>query len=122
MHVLDHLKELGIELWLDDFGTGHSTVEHLLYFPVDGIKLPETFMRRVTQHETSTVISRALIDLAHGLGLRVIAEGVERSEQGEFLRDARCDYVQGFLYSKPMTAAELDVMLSREAGEASLST
>ena len=119
MHVLEELKKLGIQLWLDDFGTGHSAVEHLLVFPVDGLKVPGTFMKSVPRDKRSTSISRALIDLAHELELRVIAEGVEREEQLEFLRQTNCEYVQGFLFSRPMTAKEFDVMLSREAGEAS---
>ena len=113
MHVLDELKNLGIELWLDDFGTGHSTVEHLLRFPIDGLKLPGTFMKDVPHDSRSVSISRALIELAHELDLRVIAEGVERDEQLQFLRDTNCEYVQGFLFSKPMAAEEFEGMLSR---------
>jgi len=115
MHVLEELKKLGMELWLDDFGTGHSTVEHLLHFPVDGLKVPATFMKGVPADATSVSISRALIELAHELKLRVIAEGVEREEQVAFLKDAGCDYVQGFLYSKPMTAEKFDALLNNDS-------
>ena len=111
MHVLEVLKKLGIELWLDDFGTGHSTVEHLLRFPVDGLKVPATFMNDVPRDATSTAISRSLISLAHELKIRVIAEGVERDEQLEFLRETHCDYVQGFLFSEPMEIDEFEKML-----------
>lgn len=108
MHVLRALKKLGMELWLDDFGTGHSTVEHLLHFPVDGLKIPGTFVAGIPHDGRSTTISRALVNLAHELELRVIAEGVERREQLEFLREAGCEWIQGFLLSKPMTAEELE--------------
>ena len=112
MRVLEQLKKLGIELWLDDFGTGHSTVEHLLHFPVDGIKLPDTFMSKVPRDGTSEAISRKLIELAHELEIRVIAEGVERDEQLEFLKETNCDYVQGFLFSKPMEEEDFVKLLS----------
>lgn len=121
--VLNELKKLGIEVWLDDFGTGHSTIEQLLHFPIDGLKVPETFMAGVPRDATSTTISRNVIRLAHELGLRVIVEGVERDEQFEFLKETNCEYVQGFLFSKPMEidAFEqcLHVMLRREDVEAS---
>jgi EAL domain-containing protein (putative c-di-GMP-specific phosphodiesterase class I) len=110
---LRDLKELGVELWLDDFGTGYSTVEHLLHFPVDGLKLADTFIAGVPRQERATKITRALIALAHDLGLRVIAEGVEREEQLDFLRERECDYIQGFLFSKPMTAEEFEAMLEK---------
>jgi EAL domain-containing protein (putative c-di-GMP-specific phosphodiesterase class I) len=120
MHVLEHLKGLGIQLWLDDFGTGHSTVEHLLYFPIDGIKVPATFVKDLPKKATSAAITRALIDLAHELEVRVIAEGMEREEQRDFLREAGCDYVQGFLFSKPMTAAAFSDFLATRSSPASL--
>lgn len=119
MHVLESLKGLGIQLWLDDFGTGHSTVEHLLYFPIDGIKVPDTFMKHVPKDETSAAITRSLVNLAHELELRVIAEGMEREEQREFLREVKCDYVQGFLFSKPMTAADFNDFLTTQSFPAS---
>jgi EAL domain-containing protein (putative c-di-GMP-specific phosphodiesterase class I) len=100
MHVLDMLKDLGVKLWLDDFGTGHSSLTHLQHFPLDGIKLPASFVAAGDQR--SDAIVRALVALAHDLGLKVIAEGVEHEEQRTFLRDLGCEYVQGFLFSKPM--------------------
>jgi EAL domain-containing protein (putative c-di-GMP-specific phosphodiesterase class I) len=107
MHALEQLKKLGVELWLDDFGTGHSSVSHLLHFPLDGIKLPAEFVMPSAGDERARVITRGLIEMAHELGLRVIAEGVETEDQLALLRDAKCEYIQGFLFSKPMPVEEL---------------
>lgn len=101
--VLRALKEtLGVGIWLDDFGTGHSAVEHLLHFSVDGIKLPGTFIRPLPTNERCRAITRQLIALAHDLGLSVIAEEVERQDQLDFLLEQDCEYIQGFLFSRPM--------------------
>jgi EAL domain-containing protein (putative c-di-GMP-specific phosphodiesterase class I) len=111
MEVLLALKELGLELWLDDFGTGHSSLTHLQHFPVDGIKLPGAFVRPLPQDERCASITRALIALAHDLGLRVIAEEVEQQAQLDFLLDLGVEYIQGFLFSKPMTAERFQATL-----------
>lgn len=113
MEVLLALKELGLELWLDDFGTGHSSLTHLQHFPVDGIKLPGAFVRPLPQDERCAAITRALIALAHDLGLRVTAEEVEQQAQLDFLLEHGVEYIQGFLFSKPMTAERFAEELSR---------
>lgn len=99
--VMRELKALGVELWLDDFGTGHSTVEQLYRFPVDGLKVPATFIKDLDRNRRSRAITRSLIALAHDLALHVIAEGVERESQLSILGDLDCDAVQGFLLSRP---------------------
>jgi len=114
MEVLMALKELGVQLWLDDFGTGHSSLTHLQHFPVDGIKLPGAFVRPLPHDERCTAITRALIALAHDLGLRVIAEEVEETAQLEFLIELGVEYIQGFLFSRPMTAERFAEVLRRE--------
>lgn len=106
MHVLNELKELGVALWLDDFGTGHSSITHLQHFPLDGIKLPGSFIEGIPHERRCISITRALIGLAHDLGLKVIAEGVEKPEQLDFLLDQQCEWIQGFLFSKPMALDE----------------
>jgi EAL domain-containing protein (putative c-di-GMP-specific phosphodiesterase class I) len=111
MYILRELKKLGIALWLDDFGTGHSSIEHLLRFPLDGLKIPRTFVRGIPEDHRSRSITHALIALAHDLEVRVIAEGIEKAEQLQFLRDEGCDAIQGFLFSKPMTREELERVL-----------
>lgn len=103
MDVLQAMKDLGVSLWLDDFGTGHSSINHLQRFPLDGIKIPGAFVRDLGTDHRSRAIATALVSLAHDLGLAVIAEEIETEEQAAFLRDLGCDYIQGFLYSKPMT-------------------
>lgn len=115
MGVLRALKNLGVELWLDDFGTGHSSLTHLQYFPVDGIKLAGSLVRPLPQHETSRAIAAALIRLAHDMDIRVIAEEVETQEQLDFFLSERCEMIQGFLFSKPMTADALQLTLQRRA-------
>jgi EAL domain-containing protein (putative c-di-GMP-specific phosphodiesterase class I) len=108
MHVLSELQNLGIRLWLDDFGTGHSSLEHLQHFPLYGLKVAAQFIKECITDRRCRTITKSIIALAHELGLEVIAEGVEHRDQLEFLRDQGCEAVQGFLFSKPM---ELDDFL-----------
>jgi EAL domain-containing protein (putative c-di-GMP-specific phosphodiesterase class I) len=112
--LLRSLKALGIELWLDDFGTGHSTLEHL-YFPIDGVKIPSQFVRGIDRERRSYAITSSLIRMAHDLKLRVIAEGVERDEQLTMLAELECDLIQGFLFSRPMSVDDLIEKLATEA-------
>ena len=116
MEVLLALKELGLELWLDDFGTGHSSLTHLQHFPVDGIKLPGAFVRPLPHDRRCAAITRALIALAHDLGLRIVAEEVEEQAQLDFLLELEVEYIQGFLFSRPMTAARFSEALKAQAG------
>ena len=113
MDVLEALKKLGIHLWLDDFGTGHSALTHLQHFPVDGLKLPGAFIAPLPDDRRCRAITRSLIALAHDLGMSVIAEEVERQEQLDFLRDLDCDLIQGFLFSRPMALDEFEALLRR---------
>ena len=113
MDVLLALKKLGLALWLDDFGTGHSSLTHLQHFPLDGIKLPGSFVRPLPDDDRCAKIVRHLIALAHDLGLAVVAEEVEKQEQLDFLLDLECDYIQGFLLSKPMPKEEFQAWLKR---------
>lgn len=105
--VLEAVKDLGVALWLDDFGTRHSTLTHLQHFPLDGLKIPGTFIAGLVGDSRCRAITRALIGLGHELGLKVTAEEVETEKQLALLREADCDYVQGFLLSRPMSAAAL---------------
>jgi EAL domain-containing protein (putative c-di-GMP-specific phosphodiesterase class I) len=104
---LERLIAMGIELWLDDFGTGHSSLEWLSHLPCHGLKIPGTFVERLLADERCQAIVVGVIDLAHGLGLRVNAEGVEKPEQRDFLTGHGCDLLQGFLFYAPMPAEEL---------------
>jgi EAL domain-containing protein (putative c-di-GMP-specific phosphodiesterase class I) len=109
--VLVALKELGVSIWLDDFGTGHSSIDHLQLFPLDGIKLPGAFIKPLPGGHRARIITRNLIQLAHDLGLPVIAEEVERQEQLDYLLELGCEYIQGFFFSKPLAVEELEQML-----------
>ncbi len=122
---LGRLKELGIRTAIDDFGTGYSSLSYLKSFPLSVLKLDRSFIRGVPDDPHDTAIVRAIIAMAHGLDLTVVAEGVESTAQAEFLQLEGCDIVQGFLLSKPLpeqqcrhyltTNAHLDEIL-REAG------
>jgi diguanylate cyclase (GGDEF)-like protein len=110
------LRGRGARLALDDFGTGYSGLNQLLRLPLDAIKLDRCFVRGLGIDRRAEEIVRATIALAHGLGLEVIAEGVETEEQLERLREVGCDMVQGFLLARPMVPAELTAWLrEREA-------
>jgi EAL domain-containing protein (putative c-di-GMP-specific phosphodiesterase class I) len=101
------LIDTGIELWLDDFGTGHSSLEWLSHLPLHGVKIAGTFVERVLTERGSQAIVKRVIDLAHDLGLRVVAEGVETPEQRQFLAGHGCDLFQGFLFHAAMPAKKL---------------
>lgn len=109
---LAHLRELGVHLAIDDFGVGYSSLGYLRNFPVNVLKIDRTFITDVPRRHDSRVITGAVISLAHSLGIRVIAEGVETGEQMDFLRQHRCNLAQGYLISRPMPATELEQALS----------
>ena len=111
--VLDSIRNLGAQLWLDDFGTGHSSLSHLLYFDVDGVKIPEIFIKELSPR--SKAITRSIASLAHDLGLPVIAEGVENEKQLRFVRELGCEFVQGFLFNRPLSAERFASALSRSS-------
>lgn len=114
MKVLEALKQTGVRLWLDDFGTGHSSLTHLQHFPLDGMKLSGAFVGPLPGDARCRAIVRALISLAHELGIEVVAEEVERADQLEFLLELGCDSIQGFLFSRPMELEELETVLRSE--------
>ncbi len=104
---LHALKRLGVMLSIDDFGTGYSSLNYLNRFPIDRLKIDRTFVRHLLDDPTDLAITRAIIGLGHTLGLQVVAEGVESHQVAAALRAAKCDELQGYLYSKPLGPAEL---------------
>ena len=113
---IDSLVDKGIELWLDDFGTGHSSLEWLSHLPLHGVKIPGTFVERLHEEKRCQAIVTRVIGLAHDLGLKVIAEGVETAEQRDFLAAHGCDFFQGFLFYAALPAARLPSALAAAKG------
>ncbi len=107
MATLEGFRRAGVTIAIDDFGTGHSSLSYLKRFPVDALKIDRSFVSDLPDKFEDAAIVSAVIQLANGLGMRVVAEGVETSEQLEFLRDAGCREVQGFYFSYPAAVDEL---------------
>ena len=105
------LRDAGIQVALDDFGTGYSSLSYLKKFDIDYLKIDRSFTRNLAPHSSDMALSEAIIVMAHKLGLRVVAEGVETAEQRDRLLAAGCDYGQGYLFSRPMPADEFDALL-----------
>lgn len=110
--VLESLSHMGIDLSLDDFGTGHGSLSCLRQIPVKTLKIDQSFVRGIGHNGDDTAIVRTLITLGHSLRLKVIAEGVETHEQLEFLQAHRCDSIQGHLFSPAVPAEAFDRLLT----------
>ena len=104
--TLNGFKEMGVHISIDDFGTGYSSLSYLKHFPIDYLKIDQSFIRDITANPDDAAITTAIINMAQGLNLRTIAEGVETAEQLKFLRLHSCDVVQGYYFSKPVPATE----------------
>jgi EAL domain-containing protein (putative c-di-GMP-specific phosphodiesterase class I) len=105
---LVQLHSAGIQVSLDDFGTGYSSLTYLQRFDIDTIKIDQSFVRHLAPGATELALCKAIIVMAHELGMQVIAEGVETREQLSLLRAAGCDFGQGYLFARPMPAADFD--------------
>ncbi|MDO8252778.1 MAG: EAL domain-containing protein, partial [Rhodoferax sp.] len=110
--MLKEFKSLGLRLSLDDFGTGYSSLSYLKRFPFDKVKIDQSFVRDITTSQSDNVLVKVIIAMAHGLGLRVIAEGVETEAQCEIMRTSVCDEIQGYFFSKPISAQAIEELFS----------
>ncbi|WP_256760569.1 EAL domain-containing protein [Cohnella sp. WQ 127256] len=106
--VLHKLKSIGFQIAIDDFGKGYSALGYIKQFPIDILKIDKSFVQELTTDTKSAVITKAIIEMAHGMDIKVIAEGVETPEQLDYLRHMNCDIIQGYLTARPMPSDQLE--------------
>ncbi|PZV22145.1 MAG: GGDEF domain-containing response regulator [Snowella sp.] len=111
---LHQLKSVGIKVAMDDFGTGYSSLSYLQQFPFDILKIDQCFIQKIDQNPKNAAIAQAIITMAHQLNLRVVAEGVETTEELTFVHENNCDEIQGYLFSEPITSEEFTQLLQTE--------
>ncbi|MBU4018465.1 EAL domain-containing protein [Rhodoferax sp.] len=111
--MLRSLKELGIKLSLDDFGTGYSSLSYLKRFPFDQVKIDQSFVRDVATNPSDTMLVKVIVSMAHGFGMKVIAEGVETEAQCAILSSSACDEIQGYFFSRPISAQAMEELLGQ---------
>jgi len=114
--MLMKLKSIGVQIALDDFGTGYSSLAYLKRFPVDVVKIDRSFVKDLPADEGSAAITAAIIAMAHALRKKVVAEGVETAAQAAFLRGLRCDHIQGYHLSVPLSPSDLAALVQRAEG------
>lgn len=107
--VMKEFREFGVRVAIDDFGKGHSALSYLMHLPIDIIKIDKRFINDIHTDRSKAVITKAIVDIAHGMNLRVIAEGVETGEQYDFLRGLNCDAIQGYYAGRPAPPAQLGI-------------
>lgn len=110
-YAMEQLQQMGVSIAMDDFGTGHSSLNYVSVLPISMIKIDRSFVQNCAKRKTDASILAAIVTMGHALGLKVLAEGVETEEQARVLREQGCDEVQGFLYSRPVSAEKLLRML-----------
>jgi diguanylate cyclase (GGDEF)-like protein len=113
LETLQAIRDLGVGIAIDDFGTGFSSFSYILQYHVDRIKIDQSFIARSIEDPNATAVVRTIIAMAHGLNMRVVAEGVETHEQSDFLLRRRCDDAQGYLFARPVPKAELPSTVER---------
>ena len=116
IETLQQLHKLGVELAIDDFGTGYSSLSYLRQFPIDRLKIDQSFIRNALNNQDDAAIARTIVNLGHSLNLKVIAEGVETKEHEAFLMAQKCDEVQGFRYSKAIPLVDFNKFIASYKG------
>jgi len=114
--LLQELRKMGVQITLDDFGIEYSSLGYLKKFPLDYMKIDQSFMRGIPGSRDDVAIAKAIITLAKNIGLRVIAEGVETGKQLAFLVEQRCEEYQGYLFSRPLLAGQIEALLQAHPG------
>lgn len=109
-NILEQLKKIGVKLAVDDFGTGYSSLNYLQQFPIDVLKIDQSFVRHIASSIDEGVIVSAIISMGNSLKLKVIAEGIENQMQLEFLKDRHCEEGQGYFFSKPLSSEEFELL------------
>ncbi|MCD8543288.1 MAG: EAL domain-containing protein [Sulfurospirillum cavolei] len=112
--LLKRFRELGLDISIDDFGTGHSSLAYLKQLPITKLKIDQSFVQSLEESKEDRAIARTIIELGRGLGLKVLAEGVETKEQKEFIYASGCELMQGYLFSRPVCAEEIETMLKNQ--------
>ena len=109
--VMHAIRDLGVGLALDDFGTGYSSLSYLKNFPVEKLKIDQSFINEITSEEDHHALLGGIIELGHSLGLKVLVEGVETEAQLNYLKQHHCDEIQGYYFSKPLTQDDFEALL-----------
>jgi EAL domain-containing protein (putative c-di-GMP-specific phosphodiesterase class I) len=110
--ILDRLRTLGVQVCIDDFGTGYSSLNYLQRFTVDTLKIDRSFVKHIGETQENRRLVESIVDLAHNLSIKVVAEGVETEDQREQLEELQCEFGQGFLFSKPIDGAMAERLLA----------
>jgi diguanylate cyclase (GGDEF)-like protein len=121
LHILRRLKAMGVRIAIDDFGTGYSSLATLQQFPLDTIKIDRSYIRDLATQDDDSQLTKAIIAMGKSLSLTVVAQGVETKEQADFLRAHACDEIQGFYFSKPMSAPQFTALLQAQKPDPTLS-
>jgi EAL domain-containing protein (putative c-di-GMP-specific phosphodiesterase class I) len=114
IEILKKLMNMGIRIALDDFGTGYSSLSYLRKIPISTLKIDKSFIDNITSNKKEEAIINNIIQMAHSMDLKIVAEGVEVEEQLSILKERKCDYIQGYYFSKPLPASEAEKLLEKE--------
>ena len=116
--VIETLNDMGVYVFLDDFGTGYSSLRYIHTFPVKALKIDRSFVRNISEDREAREIVRAIASLANNLNMTMIVEGVENVKHLEIFRALECKYAQGFLFSRPLSPADLETYMEKHSSAA----